>query len=364
MEATQLKTPLYAKHLSLGGKMAPFAGYLLPVNYPSGVIAEHMCVRRTAGLFDVSHMGEVIVEGRDALTYLNYLLCNDFTSLKVGRARYSPMLNERGGVVDDLIIHRLGADKYLAVVNAANREKDLSHMRRHAAGEVSLRDLSGELSSMALQGPLSRAILESLPRTGDLPALNYSFTQIELGGIPCLAAATGYTGEWGYELYVENGRAPELWDALLEAGAPFGLMPCGLGARDTLRLEAGMPLYGHEMDEDVSPLEAGLGWAVKLDARDFIGHDALMKDEPMRERVGLKMTGRGIARECQTVYRMGEAVGRTTSGTHLPFVGCACAMALFKRGAARVGDEVEVDVRGRRVSAVVTGLPFYRRENP
>lgn len=358
------KTPLYARHEQAGGRIVPFAGYLLPVQYGTGVIAEHMAVRTACGLFDVSHMGEVLLEGPDALQNLQRLLCNDMDGMQDGRVRYSPMLCETGGVVDDVIVYRFAQDRYLVVVNAANHDKDVAWMQAHVTGDATLRDLSDEVAQLALQGPRAQDILLRLTPAQDIPGKYYSFTAHRpVAGIDCLISRTGYTGEDGFELYCAPADAPALWNALLQAGAPDGLIPCGLGARDTLRLEAAMPLYGHEMDEQVTPLEAGLGAFVKPDKEiPFIGRDALVaRGAPRVGRVGLRMTGRGIAREGCDVYCDGVRVGRTTSGTHCPYLGHAVAMALVDNCCREEGTPLEVDVRGRRIAAEVVPLPFYRR---
>lgn len=355
-------TPLYERHKELGGKIVPFAGYLLPVQY-QGVIAEHNAVRTAAGLFDVSHMGEAMLTGPDALKNLNLWLTNDYTNLEDGRVRYSPMCNERGGVVDDLLVYRYDANKYLIVINASNREKDVDWLRAHLTGDAQLEDISDSVAEIALQGPKARDIVRALAPDITLPPKYYSFVpEVELCGVKCMLSRTGYTGEAGYELYCAAGDAVKLFDALLAGGAEFGLVPCGLGARDTLRLEAGMPLYGHEMDDDITPLETGLGSFVKLDKPDFIGKAALIaRGTPTITRVGLKMIDRGIAREHLPVYRDGVQVGHTTSGTHCPYVGYAAAMALVDVGCAEVGTQLEVDVRGRRLKCEVVPLPFYSR---
>ncbi len=355
------KTPLYEKHLAAGGKIVPFAGYLLPVQY-AGVIEEHMAVRQKAGLFDVSHMGEVLIEGPDALANIMNLYTNAFMKLEDGRVRYSPMCNEQGGVVDDLLVYRYNQNRYLIVVNAANREKDVAFMKAHLFGDATLTDLSDDYAQIALQGPLSQGILAKLCPEADIPDKYYSFKDpVTVAGVPCLLSQTGYTGEHGYELYCAPADAGRLWDALLEAGKAEGLVPCGLGARDTLRLEAAMPLYGHEMDEEISPLETGLDFAVKMNKENFIGKKALEeKGTPAITRVGLKMTGRGIARENCEVFQNGAPVGRTTSGTHCPFLGGAFAMALVNKSAAELGTPLEVEIRGKKVAAEVVPLPFYK----
>lgn len=355
------KTPLYDRHVAAGGKPIPFAGYLLPVQY-SGIIEEHMAVRTVAGLFDVSHMGEVALSGPDALANLNRLFTNDFTGMADGRVRYSPMCNEEGGVVDDLLVYRISADRYLVVVNASNRHKDVAWMRTHLQGSCVLEDISDQVGQVALQGPKAEAILCRLADEALLPVKYYTFTErVPVAGIECLVSRTGYTGEAGYELYCKPNDAPVLWDALLEAGKDDGLLPCGLGARDTLRLEAAMPLYGHEMDEAVSPLETGLGFAVKMRKDDFIGKAALEKrGAPSIARVGLKVTGRGIIRERCALYIGERKIGESTSGTHLPYLNGAYAMALVEVADSGVGTVVEAEVRGRRIPAEIVALPFYR----
>lgn len=356
------KTPLYDCHVACGGKMVPFGGYLLPVQYPAGVIAEHMAVRTKAGLFDVSHMCEIIYKGKDALANLQMLLTNDFTNMYIGQVRYSPMCNDKGGVVDDLIVYRLDEQSYMLVPNAANHDKDVAWMKAHLFGDVIFEDISDKAAQLALQGPNAKEILSRLTEEACIPAKYYSFAKGKVGGMECIISQTGYTGEHGYELYLSPDDAPKMWDLLLETGKDLGLIPCGLGARDTLRLEAGMPLYGHEMDDEIDPLETDLGFSVKMGKADFTGKKALEeKGPPTRKRIGLKVTGRGIVREHQDVFADGKLIGRTTSGTHLPYVGCAMAMALLENGYTAVGTQVEVDVRGRRVAAEVVPLPFYKR---
>ena len=318
------KTPLYAKHAAAGGKIVPFAGYLLPVQYPTGVIAEHMAVRTAAGLFDVSHMGELVFTGPDALRNLNHLLTNDFTGMYDGQVRYSPMCNDQGGCVDDLIVYKVHDTAYLVVVNAANKDKDAGWMREHLFGACEMEDISGRVAQVALQGPKSKQILLRLLDESVLPQKYYSFVRdVDLRGIRCLISRTGYTGEFGYELYCVSADAEGLWDLLLEAGLDF---------------------------------------AVKMGKEDFIGKDAIAARLPVRQtRVGLEITGRGIAREHQDIYIGDRLAGQTTSGTHCPFLGKAVAMAYLSSADAVPGTRVEVDVRGRRVAAQVVELPFYKR---
>lgn len=357
------KTPLYDCHVACKGRMVPFAGYLLPVQYETGVIAEHMAVRGKAGLFDVSHMGEILYTGKDALANLNHVLTNDFTNMNDGQVRYSVMCYEDGGVVDDLVVYRFNAEKYMVVVNASNREKDAEWMKKHLFGEVEFQDVSDSVAQVALQGPKSEEILSRIADASSIPAKYYTFVEnAKVGGIDCAVSQTGYTGESGYEIYVKSEDAPQMWRLLLETGADLGLIPCGLGARDTLRLEAGMPLYGHEMDETIHPLETGLGFGVKMNKEDFVGKKGIEARGPLtRKRVGLKITGRGIARENESVLVGDRQVGRTTSGTHCPYLGGAYAMAILDIDFTEPGTQVEVEVRGRKIAAEVVKVPFYKR---
>ncbi|MDR2246227.1 MAG: glycine cleavage system aminomethyltransferase GcvT [Treponema sp.] len=365
------KTPLYEWHVSHGGKMVPFAGCLLPVRYEPGLIAEHLAVREQAGLFDVSHMGEFVVQGPGALEALQLLFTNDFSGMSIGRVRYTLMCGDDGGVIDDLVVCRMAETRYMLVVNAANRDKDAAWIRsrlaaawirtRQTAG-VSFEDVSDSLAQMALQGPESAAILASLSTS--IPEKYYTLRENgRVAGIDCIVSRTGYTGETGFELYCPPEKAENLWEALLEAGRDRGLIPCGLGARDTLRLEAAMPLYGHEMDESVTPFEAGLGFAVKMDKPGFIGKQALVLKQanPSRVRVGLRVTGKGIVREGADLFYQGAFVGKTTSGTFCPYLKEALAMALIDSAHAEPGTQVEADVRGKRLGAEICGLPFYRK---
>ncbi len=353
------KTPLYQQHQELEGKIVPFAGYLLPVQYPAGVIAEHKAVRERAGIFDVSHMGEAILEGPDAVANLDYLLTNRFGDMAVGGARYAIMLYEDGGTVDDLIVYRQGEEKFLLVLNASNKDKDVAWIAEHLTGDVTFADVSDQVAQIALQGPESKAILTTLAAEESLPGKYYTFTEhVAVAGVPCMVSRTGYTGEFGYELYMPLAGAEAVWSALLKAGA----QPCGLGARDTLRLEAGMPLYGHELSAEIDPLTAGLDFVVKLDKEDFIGKNALVaKGTPEKVRVGMKVTGRGIVREGEKIFLGDIQIGVTTSGTHCPTLNVSCAMAYVDRAHTEIGTAVEVEVRGRRVAAELVSLPFYSR---
>lgn len=357
------KTPLYDVHVEEGGKIVPFAGYLLPVQYKTGVIKEHMAVRQQAGLFDVSHMGEILFTGPTALDTLNHLLTNDYTNMAVNKVRYGVMCNAEGGTIDDLVVYKFGEESYLAVVNASNREKDYAHMAQNVLPGTKAEDISDSVAQLALQGPNAPAIMKTLLPEDQIPKGYYTaLPNVVIDGMNCMISRTGYTGELGYEIYTAKENAEKLWKTLRKAGEPFGLIPCGLGARDTLRLEAAMPLYGHEMDETITPLEAGLDFGVKLNKEAFIGKEALVAaGAPKRVRVGLAVTGRGIIREHQDVYLGQEKIGVSTSGTFCPLLDKAVAMALIDADYAAVGTALEVDVRGRRIAAEIIPLPFYKR---
>ena len=360
------RTPLYETHIKAGGKIVPFAGFELPVQYESGVVEEHMAVRTGAGMFDISHMGEITFKGAGALDALNYLLTNDYTDITDGQARYSPMCNEKGGVVDDVIVYRKAADDYLMVVNAANKDKDYVWITLHLQNkdyEVNVEDISDSMAQIAVQGPKAMAIVKKLVSEEDIPDKYYhACFDRDILGVNCIISTTGYTGEEGVEIYTPAADAAKIWDALMEAGGGE-LIPCGLGARDTLRLEAGMPLYGHEMNDGISPREAGLGIFVKLDKEcDFVGKEALIDaGEPARRKIGLKVTGRGIVREGQDVYKDGKKVGVTCSGTFLPYLKGAYATALIDDSAREMGSIFEVDVRGRMVECEQVKSQFYKR---
>jgi aminomethyltransferase len=377
LETTQKTTPLFTWHESHGGKIVPFAGYLMPVQYETGVIAEHNAVRTYAGIFDVSHMGEFTLKGKDALKNLQHILTNDFTNMTIGRVRYTLLCNERGGIIDDLVVCKMEDARYMLVVNAANRAKDFAWIQSKISGDVTLEDISDSVAQIAVQGPKAEEILLRITRKDFIPQKYYTLIEkcavgmdgcavqaADKNGIPCIISRTGYTGEAGFELYCDSKNAVAVWELLLKADG--GLVPCGLGARDTLRLEAAMPLYGHEMDESVTPFEANLAFAVKMDKDDFIGKDALAggidsrgTPHPARIRAGIAITGRGIARGGEDIFSGGKLVGRTTSGTFCPFVKQAIAMALVGAEYSAVGTAVEIDVRGRRVEGKIVPMPFY-----
>lgn len=358
----ELKTPLYEEHVRLGGKIVPFAGYLLPVQY-AGVIAEHNAVRTHCGLFDVSHMGELILTGENCEKQLNELLTNDFSGMEDGTARYSPMCNEEGGVVDDLIVYKKSDSYYLLVVNAANKDKDFAWIKAHLMEGVTLTDDSEKYAQIAIQGPKAEALLRKVASEASIPQGYYTVVfDAMIQDMPCIISRTGYTGEDGFEVYIAPEYAVRVWQLLLEEGEAEGCVPCGLGARDTLRLEASMPLYGHEMDDTISPRETGLGIFVKMKKESFIGKEALVaKGKPTVKRVGLRVTGRGIVREHEPVFYNGEMIGHTTSGTHCPYLKEALAMAIIPKDCAEIGTAMEVEVKGRMIPVEVVALPFYKR---
>ena len=356
------KTALYDRHIALGGKMVEFAGYMLPVQY-SGITLEHRAVRQEAGIFDVSHMGEFLFTGEGAEEALNRLLTNDIRGMRDGQARYSLMANERGGAVDDVIVGRERADKFWMVVNAATRDKDAEWVKTHLTGEgVRFRDVSDDVTQVALQGPAAEKILSAVAKKEDIPAKYYTFSpDVSVGGVSAVVARTGYTGEDGFELYVMNAVGERLCDILDDAAKAVGvtLTPCGLGARDTLRLEAGMPLYGHELGEDIPVTETGLGFAIKRDKGEFVGREAIAGHVPEYCRVGARVAGRGIVREQCDIYSGDELVGESTSGTFSPTLGEGICMLRIRR--AFVDRPLEADVRGRRIPLERVELPFYKR---
>lgn len=360
------KTPLNAIHRESGAKMVPFGGWDMPVEY-SGLIAEHLAVRSAAGLFDVSHMGEFEVAGPGAVAFLQRVTCNDVAKLRDGQAQYSALPMPNGAPVDDVIVYRHAADRYVLVVNAANLEKDWSWLQGAAPQGCTLRDRSDEFALLALQGPKAQAILQPLTALALADIAYYHFAEGTVAGAPAVVARTGYTGEDGFELFVGPDRAEATWRAVTKAGQAHGLLPAGLGARDTLRLEARMCLYGNDMDETTTLVEAGLGWIVALgEAKgDFNGRAVLAeqkKNGPPRKLVGFEVVGRGIARHGYPVYLDGQETGAVTSGTYAPFLQKSIGLCYLPAARATAGTEVEVDVRGRRVPAKVVPTPFYKRQ--
>ncbi|HHN75618.1 MAG TPA: glycine cleavage system aminomethyltransferase GcvT [Acidobacteria bacterium] len=360
-----LRTPLHERHLAAGAKMVPFAGYEMPVQY-SGLVEEHRTVRQAAGLFDVSHMGEFFFDGRQAAACLDDLTPSRISALEVGRAAYSALTTEKGTFIDDILVYRLGEQRFLVVVNAANLDKDRRWIEEHIRRfDVRFEDRSQHFALLALQGPRARAILSRLAEGFDALAVKYyRVVEGSVAGQRVIAARTGYTGEMGWEIFAEPVAAEVLWDALLEAGAADGLRPAGLGARDSLRLEAALPLYGNDIDEQTTVLEAGLEFIVDWDKSEFIGRQALCAQKeqgPARRRAGLEIIGRGIARQGHPVVCDTEVVGRITSGSWSPTLQKAIAMAYLPVDLAVTGTDILVEVRGRQLPARVVDMPFYRR---
>ena len=360
------RTPLNQVHRDLGARMVDFGGWDMPVQY-AGVIEEHLAVRQAAGLFDVSHMGEVEVRGAGALAYIQYLTINDASLLVDGQVQYSALCYPEGGVVDDVTLYRFSSDRYLFCVNAANTDKDFAWMEQVLAEsglpDVTLVNRSDEFAQLALQGPKAQDILSSLTAIPLQELVYYHFREGEVAGVPMIVSRTGYTGEDGFELYLPAGAAVEVWQALLGAGAPYGLQPIGLGARDTLRLEKGYALYGHELSREISPLEAGLAWITKLDKDDFVGKAALAAQKSAgvpRRRVGLLMEERGIPREGYPVFAGGREVSVVTSGTMSPSLKAGIALALVEPQSAAAETVLEVAIRSRRMRARVVRPPFVK----
>jgi aminomethyltransferase len=363
-EAPLKKTPLNARHRASGGKMVAFGGWDMPVEY-SGITAEHVAVRERAGLFDVSHMGQIEIAGKDALAAVQHISCNDASKLQVGQAQLSGLLTDAGTFVDDLLVYRLAAQHFLLIVNASHIDRDYAHIAQHIARLAAAAvDTSARYALLAVQGPKALDVVQSLTEV-DLSSIKYYwFAHGEVANIRATISRTGYTGEDGFEILIPAQSADRLWQAILGAGQSVGLVPCGLGARDTLRLEAGMRLYGNDMDETTTALEAGLGWIVGWNKSDFVGADALRKQKTegvTRKLVGFEMVDRGIARHGYDVYVGGAQAGRVTSGTQTPTLKKAIGMAYVPIGHTAVGSEFEVDVRGRRARAAVVPMPFYKR---
>ena len=364
-----MKTPLHGEHLAAGARMVEFAGFELPVQY-SSLTEEHHAVRTKAGLFDVSHMGEIVIRGPAALDFMQLVSCNDHQKMTIGRAQYTGIMYPEGTFVDDILVHKTADDEYLLVVNAANRLKDFAYLSElaHEADGVEVADVSRDYAQLALQGPLAAEILQPLTPQ-ELGALKYyRFVVGEVVGVPAIIARTGYTGEDGFELYVAPDAATGVWRAILDEGGPRGLLPVGLGARDTLRFEAGMSLYGNDIDHTTTPLEAGLDWIVKLDKGDFIGRDVLehqLAEGLERKLVGFELHERGSARHGYPILLHeddSEPVGHVTSGTQSPTLGRALGMAYLPIQATEVGSEFFVRIRNRTAPARVVGLPFYSRK--
>lgn len=356
------KTPLFEKHMALGADIQPFAGYLMPIRY-DGVTSEHMAVRESVGAFDLSHMGEFRVKGPGATAFLDHLLTND-AEVPPGKAYYSTMCYPDGGIVDDLIVYRISAQEYLMVVNASNIDKDWAWVESHMAGfDVTVADESDETALVAIQGPKAQILAGKLT---DAPLETVGYYEHLTGtfaGVPALIARTGYTGEDGFEIYTRSQDAVAVWDSVMAAGKEFGIVPVGLGARDTLRLEVGYPLYGNDIDHSVTPIEAKLGWVVKLKTdKEFIGREILERqrdEKPARNLVGLSVTGKGFPRHGTPLFQGDRQVGTVTSGSIAPALNVGVCLGLVEYGARKNGTELEAEVRGKRIPVKVVGIPFY-----
>lgn len=365
---TELKrTPLFDVYKEYGGKTIDFGGWELPVQF-SSIKEEHEAVRTRAGLFDVSHMGEIEVKGPGSLAYLQKMMTNDISKLKNGGAQYTAMCYENGGTVDDLLVYKLEEDHYLLVVNASNIEKDFAWLKDHLDADVEIDNLSEGMAQLALQGPAAENVLQKLANEHDLSQIGFfKFNEeVDLNGKKALISRTGYTGEDGFEIYCKADDVISIWKDILETGKCAGVIPCGLGARDTLRFEANLALYGQELSPEISPLEAGIGFAVKLNKEeDFIGKEALkqLKENGLpRKLVGIEMIDRGIPRHGYPVYKGDVQIGEVTTGTQSPTLKKNIGLALIDAKETELGNEVEVEIRGKRLKAAVSATPFYKRE--
>ena len=353
------RTSLFDNHKALRARIVPFAGFEMPLQY-AGVIKEHIAVRKAAGAFDVSHMGELIVKGKNAEKFLNYVTINDVSKIEIGQAQYSAMCYDDGGIIDDLLIYRY-KEYYMLVVNAANIDKDFNWLNEHLLDDVILENRSNEISLMALQGPISREILSKIsePNISELPF--YYFIEGRVADCDVTIARTGYTGELGFEIYGNNKDIPKVWDAIFNIGKPMGLLPAGLAARDTLRLEMKFCLYGNDIDKTTHPYEAGLGWITKVDKGDFIGREAIIdrKANMTRRLVCIEMLDKAIPRQGYEIYINEEKVGYFTSGGQSPSLQKGIGLAYINRPHTKSGTEIEVEIRGKRKKAVIVKPPFY-----
>lgn len=357
------KTALYDRHIKLGAKIVDFAGYEMPIEYDS-ITSEHIAVRTKSGLFDVSHMGEVLVEGSEALGYLQYLLSNDISTMKKNSTMYTLMLNENGGIIDDLLVYKYSDTSYMLVVNASNLEKDYNWLVKNSKDfEVKLKNLSDKIAMFALQGKTAVDLLQSLS-SYDLRSINkFDFVEnVEIAGSYAMVSRTGYTGEDGFEVYTDKSTIVKLWDLILSKNDEFGIVPAGLGCRDTLRMQAGLPLYGNELREDISPLEAGLGMFVKLEAKDFIGKKALIEQKTAglkRKIVGFELQSSGIPRHGYEVYKNGKLIGEITTGYYLPDTKKSVGMALIDFDEATLDNQIEIKIRKALKPAKIVKKKFY-----
>ncbi len=365
METELKRTPLFDSYAKYGGKTIDFGGWDLPVQF-SSIKAEHEAVRKNAGLFDVSHMGEIFVEGSDSLPYLQNLVTNDVSKVAINQTQYTTMCYEDGGVVDDLLIYKLEETKYLLVVNAANIEKDFDWMKKQVFGDVTITNQSDEFGQLALQGPIACEVLQQLTDTNLQEIKPFRLQQhVNIKGFDTLVSRTGYTGEDGFEIYASNEATIALWDLILQTGESKGVVPCGLGARDTLRFESCLPLYGQELSSTISPLEAGINFVVKLNKEDFIGKDALLAQKENgvpRKSIGIEMIDKGIPRHGYKVFKGEEEIGEVTTGTQSPLTKRNIGLALVKSEYAVVGQELEIEIRNRRLKVKTVETPFYKRQ--
>ena len=356
-------TPLHATHLRSGAKMVDFGGWNMPVQY-SGILEEHHAVRRNAGLFDVSHMGEIEIRGPEALPLLNFVATNDASRLRLGQAQYSALLYPHGGFVDDILVHKVADDHYFLCVNGSNQDKDFDHIRGHNSFDAVVENAGPRYAQIAVQGPRAADTLQKLMPVALAPIRYYRFEDGEVADAPARIARTGYTGEDGFEIYIPPSHAARIWEQLLAAGEEFGIKPCGLGARNTLRLEAGMALYGHEIHASITPWEAGLGWIVKLNKGNFVGRATLIAQRERgisRKLIGFEMRGRGIGRDGYEVQVDGSGAGWVTSGGPAPTLGQNIGLCYLPAAQAEPGRRIQVIVRGQPVEAVTVASPFYNR---
>jgi aminomethyltransferase len=356
-EAATKKTALYDEHVKLGAKMVPFAGWLMPVQY-TGIVEEHQTVRNNAGMFDISHMGQLIAEGNDARGWLNTMLTNNIAKLGVGQGQYTFLLNDNGGIIDDLIAYRIGDTKFLLVVNASCTEQDLTWLNQHKRGDVKIDNRSANFGGVAIQGPRIGELFVNLPARNHI-------VDLELAGMPISIARTGYTGEDGVEVFFRNSDATTFWNAVLEKGKEFGIKPCGLGARDTLRLEMCYPLNGSDLSPERNPIEAGLGFFVDLTKPEFIGRDVLMKvkEQGSREKlVPFKMKDKGPPpRPHYGVFENSERIGEVTSGTLSPSLNWGVGMAYVSAPHAKIGSKIDIEIRGQKFPATIEKKPLYKK---
>jgi aminomethyltransferase len=364
VDAPLKRTPLYAAHVAARARMVPFGGWEMPVQY-SGILEEHRSVRTRAGLFDVSHMGEVDLVGPGAVPLVQRLVTNDVARLAINQALYTPMCTPDGGIIDDLLVYHLGRDHLMLVVNAANTAEDLAWIREHATGDVRITDRTDAIALLALQGPRAPDVLKRLtPVPVDTMRYYWFLDEVAVAGRRALVSRTGYTGEDGFEIYVDAGDVVHEWEALLDAGADFGILPAGLGARDTLRLEAGILLHGNDMDKTVTPLEVRLSWTVKLGKGEFIGAQALQRQKSLglgRRLVGFTLRERVIARHGFPINQDWKIVGHVTSGSFGPTVEKSIGLGFVPPAHAEPGQRIGVEIRGRAVEGAITKLPFYKR---